>query len=195
MAFFPRAVADPTSFHPLFRLLDEFEKYSGEGNERNKTGDRNRSRTGHSQLSHWQPRFDVRETADAYELYGELPGVAKQNVSIDFPEPQNILIHGSLKRSYASSANSDDSSSKNAIAEGENQEQSSNKNNVIVKSEQPATKEKYWLSERLVGEFSRNFNFPTAVDVEAVKASLQDGILAITVPKAKKPEARRITIN
>ncbi|KAK3081397.1 hypothetical protein LTS18_007071 [Coniosporium uncinatum] len=51
-----------------------------------------------------------------------------------------------------------------------------------------------WVSERTVGEFSRSFAFPSRVNQDAVKASLQNGILSIVVPKAVRPENRRITI-
>lgn len=42
----------------------------------------------------------------------------------------------------------------------------------------------YILRERSVGEFRRTFTFPGKVDQDAVKASLKDGVLKITVPKA-----------
>lgn len=51
-----------------------------------------------------------------------------------------------------------------------------------------------WISERHVGSFSRSFNFPARVNQDAVRASLKDGILAITLPFAMKPESRRIQI-
>lgn len=58
--------------------------------------------------------------------------------------------------------------------------------------EQPATKS--WVSERYTGSFTRSFKFPSKVDQEAVRASLKDGILAITLPFARKPESRKIQI-
>ena len=58
--------------------------------------------------------------------------------------------------------------------------------------EQPAAR--YWVSERSVGSFQRTFSFPGRIDAENVTASLKNGILDITVPKAKAPEARKINI-
>ena len=52
---------------------------------------------------------------------------------------------------------------------------------------------KYWVSERSTGTFQRRFSFPGRVDQEAVKASLKDGILSVTVPKAVRAE-KKITI-
>lgn len=50
---------------------------------------------------------------------------------------------------------------------------------------------KDWISERYTGSFTRLFSFPSKVDQEAVKASLKDGILAITLPFARKSEGGR----
>lgn len=52
---------------------------------------------------------------------------------------------------------------------------------------------KYWVSERSVGQFERRFNFPGKVDQDAVKASLEHGILSVIVPKSVRAE-KKITI-
>lgn len=55
-------------------------------------------------------------------------------------------------------------------------------------AESQNSKYKYWLHERLlIEEFERSFKFPSdEVDQEAVKASLKNGILNITIPKIVK---------
>ncbi|KAG6000295.1 hypothetical protein E4U43_001637 [Claviceps pusilla] len=211
MAFFPQAVynQDQSSFTPLFRLLHDFDSYSqSQGNP--KTG-RPDNRT--VSLPHWQPAFDVRETTDSYELYGELPGVNKEHVNIDFTEPQTLQIRGRSERNYMAATpharqieDSDDKTRKVArrvTVEDEDEEEWSapeTPKSTTVEVERPTAVQpkdhaKYWLSERKVGEFSRTFNFPTRVDQDGVRASFQDGILSIIVPKAKKHEARRILIS
>ena len=64
---------------------------------------------------------------------------------------------------------------------------------VEKREAQPA--DKYWVSERSIGEFSRTFSFPSPVDQDTVTAGLDNGILNLSIPKAKKKESRRITIN
>ena len=44
------------------------------------------------------------------------------------------------------------------------------------------------------GSFERTFRFPERIDSGTVKASLKNGLLSITVPKAKAPEVRRVMI-
>jgi HSP20 family molecular chaperone IbpA len=51
-----------------------------------------------------------------------------------------------------------------------------------------------WLSERVQGSFERTFQFPERIDMANVKASLKNGVLSLSVPKAPAFEPKRITI-
>jgi len=196
MAFFPRNLyGSEGSFTPLFRLLDDFDNYSRTG-----------ATTQSSSLPTWQPKFDVRETGTAYELHGELPGMNKEGVNIEFTEPQTLIIRGRAERSYTSGTPPaglvEGSTNNAAITQGEGAHDAANdtpanKEPSVQKGpeeKKQAEKAKYWLSERSVGEFARSFNFPSPVDHDAVSANFKDGILNITVPKAKKSTSRRIAI-
>ncbi|KAA8642545.1 hypothetical protein EYZ11_004510 [Aspergillus tanneri] len=49
-----------------------------------------------------------------------------------------------------------------------------------------------WLySERSVGDFRRSFCFPSPVDDDRVQATLKNGVLSITVPKAGEPSSTK----
>ena len=52
----------------------------------------------------------------------------------------------------------------------------------------------YHRRERGVGTFSRVVRLPVEVDAENVEASLSDGVLAITLPKAQTALPRKIEI-
>ncbi|KAL7910452.1 HSP20-like chaperone [Trichoderma velutinum] len=191
MAFFQRHFYTPeTSFTPLFRLLDDFDNYSRQDNAQQQ-GRR-------SGLAHWQPKFDMRETDSAYELHGELPGMSKENVNVEFIDPQNMLISGKIERTYTSGTPPagalEGIATRGRIAEGgEGQAKPSSQEATIKDATEDTAK--YWLTERSIGEFSRSFSFPTRVDQENVTARFNDGILNITVPKAAQHESRRITVN
>jgi HSP20 family molecular chaperone IbpA len=203
-----------TSFHPLFRLLDDFDQYS----QANNTGRRhNRG----SVMKTFQPKFDVKETGPNYELHGELPGVEQKDVEIEFTDDHTILIKGRTERSYQSGTPPagfvEGPASTSAITEGGEHHENGHYHKPTVEDadtavatkesgstevakkdtkkepEQPA--HKFWVSERSVGEFSRSFTFPVRVDQDAVKASMKNGVLSIVVPKAQKKEGRKITIN
>jgi len=74
MPLFQRSLyGEDPSFSSLFRLLDDFESVT-----RGAHGQR-----GGRHVT-FNPRFDVRETEAAYELHGELPGVERKDVQIEF---------------------------------------------------------------------------------------------------------------
>lgn len=52
----------------------------------------------------------------------------------------------------------------------------------------------YHRRERGAGRFVRSIRLPAAVDGEHVKASLQDGVLSISLPKAKEAQPRKIQV-
>lgn len=247
MSFFPRSFCAPAatevSYAPLFRLLEDFDNYSREGQATPAAPAapacrRQRTRQPRPQLATFKPRFDVRETENSYELYGELPGLERENVSIEFTEPQTIVIRGRVERSYGSeeaNTSTTESTSQPTITDGAAPEttdaEKPRRNSyqptveddpedefsvVSTPASSPKTEAakpeptrqvqettqaqtqngpKQWLSERSVGEFSRVFTFPARVDHDSVSASLSNGILAITVPKATKPMTRRIEIS
>ncbi|KAL8744779.1 MAG: hypothetical protein Q9190_003009 [Brigantiaea leucoxantha] len=68
------------------------------------------------------PHFDVKEIATAYELQGELPGVAQEDIEIEFVDANTLVIKGKTEREDSRSHPStnvagETSSSKAAIAD------------------------------------------------------------------------------
>ncbi|KAK1708967.1 hsp20-like protein [Colletotrichum lupini] len=225
MAFFPRNFYNSdASFTPLFRLLEDFDNYSRQGNGTPSSGARGTHR---NHVPTFQPKFDVREVEDAYELHGELPGMSKDDVSIEFTDPHTLHIRGRVERSYTAGTppagllqQSSGTEMSGAITDGGNNDAASTTGTERPRSPHQATVEdeedgetnstaqptpattkepvdnaKYWVSERSIGEFSRVFNFPGQIKQDAVSAGFKDGILSIRVPKAPKHETRRIFIN
>lgn len=48
--------------------------------------------------------------------------------------------------------------------------------------------------ERSGYRFARSFTLPTKVDAEHIEASLKNGVLTVTLPKAKEAQPRRISV-
>ncbi|KAL1897044.1 hypothetical protein Sste5346_004249 [Sporothrix stenoceras] len=213
----------------------------------------------------FNPRFDVRETEHTYELHGELAGVDRNNVNLEFTEPQTLVISGNVERNYSTAspaavaapaatavpeaiadthsefdednilpdgartpadedepfteidaprspsparshrATVTDEATEDALERGEDVTNEKAAAEVADPAEsvpeeaetapqQPAAPtERYWFQERAVGEFKRVFNFPVPVDEASVRASLENGILNVSIPKAKR-ETRRIVV-
>jgi len=197
MSLFPRTFQE---FHPLFRLIDDYDRAS-----------RTLTRDSLSQLRSFQPKFDVKELKDSYELQGELPGIDQKDVSIEWTDGNTLTISGRTEHRFEKGTPpqgqieeaQDDEGTKGGQHEYqkpsvEDEGQSSQAVTTTEKSGEvakPAEEQvKYWVSERSVGEFHRSFSFPTRVDHDAVKASMKNGILSIVVPKAKAQQPKKVNI-
>jgi HSP20 family molecular chaperone IbpA len=156
MSLIPSGLSGPGEFSSLFRLLDDYDSH----------------RMGRLQTSAMQtfsPRFDVRESQEAYYLDGELPGVTRKDVDIEFSDPQTLIVKGHMERECQAGLPAEDEAETSA-------------------------NHRYWTWERSVGQFQRSFSFPSRVDQDAVKASLKNGILSVVIPKASADVSKRITV-
>ncbi|KAK5076052.1 hypothetical protein LTS08_002561 [Lithohypha guttulata] len=229
-SFFARPSITPHDVAPLFSLFDEtFAQL-----ERAQRQARQHYRRP------FNPKFDVKESKEAYSLEGELPGFDAKDISIEFlddghtlqikgktvkesrndQQPKSVTATQSDAPKAVESAPTEQKSdtgsvkSHQATVEDDTEEQPANSSAVAeqpqqteqvvaessqapqqqVAQQQPQEESKRWISERYTGSFTRSFQFPTKVNQDAVKASLRDGILAITLPFARKPESRKIQI-
>ncbi|SZF01015.1 unnamed protein product [Blumeria hordei] len=191
MSLFPRAFfhQDQSSSPTIFRLLDEIDQYS-----------RGVDRNSHQITKSFTPKFDVKELGDSFELHGELPGIDQKDVDIEFTDASTLTIKGRVERSYSKGSPPagfvEGEADKAAICGDGKCGTTSQDNNVSVKKSEDSktSREKFWVMERSIGEFSRSFAFPVPVNQENVKASMKDGILSVMIPKSKKQENRKISI-
>jgi len=213
MSLFPRFVA--SEFAPMFRLLDDYAAHANAVSR--STG----FRSNNSSLRSFQPRFDVKETKEGYELHGELPGIDQKDINIEFTDAHTLSIKGRTEqvreegrqpeqakithneteshgyRQASVEVDTTVSGGESAAAEttSETTPAASETQEVTPAPQQPKPDSaRYWVSERSVGEFARTFSFPSRVDQENVRASLKNGILSVVVPKAAAPVSRRINI-
>jgi len=59
---------------------------------------------------------------------------------------------------------------------------------------QEGTDVSYHRRERGTGEFARVITLPIDVDAEKVRATLKDGVLTVTLPKAEEAKPKKITV-
>jgi len=195
MSLFPRFTQE---FAPIFRLFDEYDRQAFRDVDRQ-----------FQSIRSFTPKFDVKETKEAYELHGELPGVEQKNINIEWTDNNTLTVSGKHEHvreegqrptaieggqeqkkieSHQPTVEDESAESLNKDTQVTKQPQQHD----IAKKEEP--KHKYWVSERSVGSFHRSFAFPARVNQDAVKASLKDGILSIVVPKSTAPQTRKVNI-
>ncbi|KAI9823227.1 MAG: hypothetical protein M1826_000240 [Phylliscum demangeonii] len=89
MSLFPA-----NDFGALFRLLDDYDVH--------RDGRGGGGGSSHRAVRSFQPKFDVQETKDGYELHGELPGIDQNNITIEFSDPHTLVVKGRIEREYHS---------------------------------------------------------------------------------------------
>ncbi|KAI5838557.1 putative heat shock protein Hsp30/Hsp42, partial [Morchella snyderi] len=176
-----------TPANDISRLLDGLAGHNFNHNQRSPTPTNRQVFT---------PNFDVHETNAAFVLEGELLRLEnKSHVNIEFIDDNALLIKGRIKRKVHSTTASDVEVGENK----ENQKREDKGKQLVKKDESVKEREnlgvRYWVAERSVGELQRSFSFPRQVEVESVKASLEDGVLGIVVPKREVVRGRKIEIS
>lgn len=63
------------------------------------------------------------------------------------------------------------------------------------KAEKEEKKKDYRIYERSYGSFERSLSLPAGVKADAIKASLEKGVLKITLPKPAASQAQKVKIN
>ncbi|KAL4797363.1 HSP20-like chaperone [Aspergillus venezuelensis] len=210
MAFFPRYCSG--DFTPLFQLLDDYDMHQSTRRPNNKKA---------TSIRTFTPKFDVYELQDSYYLDGELPGVDQSNIEIEFSDPQTLVIKGRSERNYQKQeqqqqqqpeAEADDRSETSSVkshqptvedwdemsdapstSDAQPTPASTPKNKAPIKKN-PEPAYKFWATERSIGEFHRTFTFPTRVDQDSVRASLNNGILSVALPKEPAPQLKKVRV-
>lgn len=69
---------------------------------------------------------------------------------------------------------------------------------LTIKGEKSETKtekdKKYYVWERNYGSFGRSFSFPTPVEQDRIKATFENGVLTVTLPKTRETAVAGKTI-
>jgi HSP20 family protein len=108
-------------------------------------------------LAGFMPVVNTREGKFAYHVEVDLPGVNKEDITVDVKD--NVLsISGERKH------------------------------------REEVKREDYYKLESSYGKFQRSFTLPKGVDSENVKASAENGVLEITIPKLSQEEKKKITV-
>jgi len=172
MEYIPPALASNPSFTPLFRLLDDFEHYS-----RRHGIDTSLLHPRHCHDRPFAPRFDLRGLAAVFELDGELPGVRREDLTVEVAGPRTLVVRGSVRRPYAEEEGSAAASAAAGPA--------------------GAGGVRWLVSERGGGAFERSFGLPADIDQAGITAALDAGVLCVRVPKARgdADKTRRINIS
>jgi HSP20 family molecular chaperone IbpA len=144
------------------------------------------------------PHFDLVEGRTSYTIYGELPGLDRDGVNVEVNDhTYAITISGLLWRPTPVEANGTtvhagaptEAPGLDTLVEGKSTDASyRGKDSLDVEHRErraSVSSDLHWhVTERRVGEFRRQFQFPfEMVEMHKVQAIMKDGLLTLTVPK------------
>ncbi|KAI0483056.1 HSP20-like chaperone [Xylariaceae sp. FL0804] len=161
------------NFGGLVRFIDDWDKHfsSQQGGGRASSSQhrpqpprclqQQQQQQSRSSSSFFTPKFDLTETRAAYELHGELPGVRREDIHIEFIDPQTIQIRGRVERTrtagtppaglldhqqqqdvaHSISTEDEDHTMSGAVVNGEEMEHEEEEEPVIVGHEDHAAEE------------------------------------------------------
>ncbi|KAG2212875.1 hypothetical protein INT46_009667 [Mucor plumbeus] len=155
------------------------------------------------------PATDMVEHPESYELNAELPGYDKNNIKIELADSHTLILSGSvdeqkeIKPPITEQADASTTTDKGAETksetiintdptEGENQQLTNKASSEVSKPSENSPQ--WWVKERVSGSFSRSFAFPTPIDTDSIKASFDNGVLKVVIPKTTQNQAKQINI-
>ena len=113
------------------------------------------------------PPVDVRESDTEVVVEAELPGIAREDISVRYHDGR-LVLEG--KREEAGETGPENCET--ACASGS------------------------WIRrERSLGRFRRSFDLPDSVDSSAIRAESRDGVLKVVLPKLEKAQPRQIDVS
>lgn len=97
----------------------------------------------------WNPSVDLYETAEAFILEADLPGVKQEDVKVEM-QNGDVVLRGwrSLEKSHSDGT--------------------------------------FHTMERSSGQFIRRITLPESIEKDGIEAEFRDGVLRVTLPKARK---------
>lgn len=118
--------------------------------------------------------MDIDETEEAYVVTLDVPGISLDSIEIEFHE-DTLSIGGSRPDPKNGTTSAVENGNDEGTQDGESE--------AISRTAR--------RRERLFGKFGRKVRLPHPIEQEDVSASLTDGVLMITLPKADPEKGKR----
>ncbi|RHZ68874.1 hypothetical protein Glove_292g46 [Diversispora epigaea] len=146
---------------------------------------------------YFRPSVDICETDKSYMVEAEVPGMKKDDLSVEFTNDNTLVLKGKIEKFTQRGDNNIRTveatpDTAGGATPGKATDESATEGSTTTVVQQQTTGEVserspvYWSSERVLGNFQRSFQFPGRIDPENVKANYKDGILSIIVPKVDR---------
>lgn len=139
------------------------------------------------------PATDIHETDDSYELQAELPGYDKKDIKIEVGDDgRTLVVSGNVEKVHEEKPEVPKKDTKESPKKDSQELTKKSSDNQVAKHNKAP---QWWVNERVVGSFTRSFSFPTTINSDNIKASYDNGVLKVVVPKTKENAPKTINID
>lgn len=135
-----------------------------------------------------RPLVDLKETERDYTLEAELPGVPKDQIKLECPDENSLILEGFFQRQESTAPTKAIDQGDGVIPSGAEVSER-NESSQIMRQRSGRSLEhssRYWHTERAQGYFQRAFTFPSPIQSDGIQASFKGGLLSVIIPKAEK---------
>lgn len=141
-----------------------------------------------------QMSIDVRETDKSYDLMADLPGVSQEDVKIDI---KDRVLTISTERSLSKETTSEGEATTTKTQASQQASKSTSQKEEAIETPESKLSQPTWRRvERYHGHWSRTLTLPRDANEDSIEATLDNGVLTITIPKLESPveETKRVPI-
>ncbi|KYQ93667.1 heat shock protein Hsp20 domain-containing protein [Tieghemostelium lacteum] len=145
-----------------------------------------------AKINLWRPIVNLREQDNNIIITFELPGLNKDNITIECTKDNNIIISGEKRSNPMMHSNSQVNSGASTLL-------TPLPNATLPKHEpsdviSPTNLNSVSRNIITIGKFIRSYKLPYGTDYTKIKASMEDGILEIIIPKEKVDDKFKVPI-
>jgi HSP20 family protein len=141
---------------------------------------------------------DIREDADHIYVEADLPGFRKEDIDISL-ENGTLTIVAERKEEITEPAPGAQGQGQQAQGGQQGQAQATaeqaTREGRQSRQKQPEPSGEFLLRERSIQRFVRSFTLPPNVDEKSVQASLENGVLRITLNKREDAKPKKVQVN
>merc|ERR1711916_189466 len=140
---------------------------------------------------------DIDESDFKYQFRVDLPGLTRDQISLDLDD-NNLFTISATRHREGTQTKPSDENMKTMEEDQESlkiQDEKENHEGTDANNERKPLKVSHVLQERAYGKMERVFHLRKEVDADNISASLENGVLTITIPQRKKAPAKKININ
>lgn len=139
------------------------------------------------------PLSDIQESNHQFTIHAEIPGVKPDDLSVKVVGDDTIQMCGIINQN-----NNNENHEKQQQQQNMNESHHANNTSASASASSsssasvPAASSKWFSHERLLGHFERSFTLPTKIKADQVKATCDNGVLTIEIPKMSNSLAEKV---